>query len=289
MPSKIVLAPAMHCDQCKARIETEIAKVPGVDGVQADPASKTVHVSWNAPQDWPTIAARLTELGYPPQPLHEIKRHVAIVLYDGFTALDAVGPYEVLVSLPDTQVHFVSDQHGPVWTDTGQLGLVATATWDELPNPQIILIPGGGSGLMKAAQNQALLAWLKQAHETSEWTTSVCTGVFLLGAVGILQGLAVTTHWGSRDHMQQYCGATYVAERFVRQGKIITAAGVSAGIDMALFLAEQLSNAQTAQAIQLACEYDPQPPFAAGDWQQADADLLAEASRVVMTYRTNPA
>ena len=288
MPNKTVLAPAMHCDQCKARIESEIAKLPGVDGVQADPATKTVHVMWNAPQEWPAIAARLTELGYPTQPLNEIKRHVAIVLYDGFTALDAVGPYEVLVSLPDTQVHFIADQHCPVWTDTGQLGLVATATWEELPNPQIILIPGG-AGTMKATQNQALLTWLKGAHETSEWTTSVCTGAFVLGAIGILQGLDVTTHWGSRDHIHQYCGANYVAQRFVQQGKIITAAGVSAGIDMALFLAEQLSNRQTAQAIQLACEYDPQPPFTSGDWQQADTDLLAEAGRVVMSYRTNPA
>lgn len=288
MPSKIVLAPAMHCEQCKARIETEIAKLLGVDGVQADPASKTVHVSWNAPQDWPTIAARLTELGYPPQPLHEIKRHVAIVLYDGFTALDAVGPYEVLVSLPDTQVHFIADQHGPVWTDTGQLGLVATATWDELPNPQIILIPGG-SGTMKATQNQALLNWLKGAHASSEWTTSVCTGAFVLGAIGILQGLEVTTHWGSRDYIQPYCGANYVAQRFIQQGKIITAAGVSAGIDMALFLAEQMSNTQTAQAIQLACEYDPQPPFSAGDWKEANVELIEEAGRVVMAYRTNPA
>ena len=153
MPNKIVLAPDMHCTQCKTRIETEIAKLPGVDGVQADPTSKTVQVMWSEPQEWPAIAARLTELGYPPQPLNEIKRHVAIVLYDGFTALDAVGPYEVLVSLPDTQVHFIADKHGPVWTDTGQLGLVATATWDELPNPQIIVIPGGGAGMMKAAEN----------------------------------------------------------------------------------------------------------------------------------------
>jgi len=288
MPDKIVLAPAIHCEQCKARIESEIAKLPGVNGVQADVATKTVHVMWTEPQDWSTIAACLTELGYPTQPLNPIKRQVAIVLYDGFTALDAVGPYEVLVSLPDTQVHFVSDARGPVWADTGQLALVATATWDELPQPQIIVIPGGGTGIMKAVENQALLAWLKTAHATSEWTTSVCTGVYLLGMIGILQGLDVTTHWGSRDYMQQYCGANYVAQRFVQQGKIVTAAGVSAGIDMALFLAAQLSNTQTAQAIQLACEYDPQPPFAAGDWQQADPELLAEAGRVVMSYRTNP-
>lgn len=215
------------------------------------------------------------------------KRQVAIVLYPGFTALDAVGPYEVLVSLPDTHVHFIADQHGPVWADTGQLALVATVSWDELPNPQIIVIPGG-SGTMQAAQNQALLSWLRQAHETAEWTTSVCTGAFLLGAIGILQGLQATTHWGSRDYLQTYCGANYLAQRFVQQGKIITAAGVSAGIDMALSLAEQMSSVQTAQAIQLACEYDPQPPFTAGDWQQANADLLAEAQQVVMTYRMNP-
>lgn len=288
MPSKTVLTPAMDCTNCKARIETEIAKLPGVDTVLADPTTQTVYVMWQAPQAWPAIAARLTELGYPPQPLNEIKRHVAIVLYDGFTALDAIGPYEILVSLPDTQVYFVADQPGPVWADTGQLGLMATATWDELPHPQIIVIPGGG-GTMQAAQNQALLAWLRQAHETSEWTTSVCTGVFLLGKIGILQGLEVTTHWASRNYIEQYCGATYVAQRFVQQGKILTAAGVSAGIDMALFLAEQLSNPQTAQAIQLATEYDPHPPLAAGDWTEADADLVAEANRVVMVYRTNPA
>lgn len=288
MPNKTVLSPSIHCAHCTARIEKEIAKLPGVDSVLVDATAKTVHVMWSAPQNWPAIAARLTELGYPPQPLNEIKRHVAIVLYDGFTALDAIGPYEILVSLPDTQVHFVADQHGPVWADTGQLGLLATATWDELPHPQIIVIPGGG-GTMQAAQNQALLAWLQQAHETSEWTTSVCTGVFLLGKIGILQGLQVTTHWASRNYIQQYCGANYVAQRFVQQGKIITAAGVSAGIDMALFLAEQLSSPQTAQAIQLATEYDPHPPLAAGDWTEADAALVAEANRVVMVYRTNPA
>lgn len=142
---------------------------------------------------------------------------------------------------------------------------------------------------MKATQNQALLTWLKGAHATSEWTTSVCTGAFVLGAIGILQGLDVTTHWASRDYIHQYCGANYVAQRFVEQGKIITAAGVSAGIDMALFLAEKLSNTQTAQAIQLACEYDPHPPLNAGDWTEATGDLVAEANRVVMSYRTNPA
>ncbi len=163
MPNKTVLAPAMHCEHCKTGIESEIAKLPGVEAVHADLATKTVHVMWNAPQAWPTIADRLSELGYPPQPLHEIKRHVAIVLYDGFTALDAVGPYEVLVSLPDTQVHFIADQHGPVWTDTGQLGLVATATWEELPNPQIILtvkpVKRGGNAFRQFLIDGILRLW----------------------------------------------------------------------------------------------------------------------------------
>ena len=289
MPTKIVLAPAIHCGQCKATIETALGQLPNVNGVLADESTKTVAVMWDEPQTWEVLAARLTELGYPPQPLNVVKLHVAIALYDGFTALDAVGPYEVLVSLPDTQVHFVADQRGPVWADTGQLALVATATWDELPKPEIIVIPGGGTGLMKAAENLRLLDWVRQAHATSEWTTSVCTGVFLLGVAGVVQGLEVTTHWGSRQAVEQYCGAHYVARRFVQQGKIITAAGVSAGMDMALYLAAQLSSPHTAQAIQLACEYDPQPPFAAGDFQQADAGLVAEANQVIQFYRTNPA
>jgi len=289
MPTKIVVAPAIHCAQCKATIEAALAQLPAVNGVLVDETAKTVAVMWDAPQTWEALAARLTELGYPPRPLNVVARHVAIALYDGFTALDAVGPYEVLVSLPDTQVHFVADQRGPVWADTGQLALVATATWDDLPTPEIIVIPGGGTGIMQAAENQRLLNWVRQAHPTSEWTTSVCTGVFLLGVAGVLHGLEVTTHWGSRNFVEQYCGAHYVARRFVQQGKIITAAGVSAGIDMALFLAAQLSSPRTAQAIQLACEYDPQPPFAAGNFQQAEPSLLAEANQVIQFYRTNPA
>lgn len=288
MPTKTVLAPAIHCAQCKATIETALMHFPGVDGVLVDESSRSVTVMWSDPQTWAAIAARLTALGYPPEPILALTRQVAIVLYDGFTALDAVGPYEVLVSLQDTRVHFVADALGPVWADTGQLALTATATWADLPQPAIIVVPGGGTGLMKAAENPALLRWLQQAHATAEWTTSVCTGVFLLGVAGLLQGLQVTTHWGSRAHMAEYCGATYVPRRFVQQGRVITAAGVSAGIDMALFLAAQVSTAETARAIQLACEYDPQPPFDAGDFQRATPALMAEAQRVIQLYRNNP-
>ncbi|GAB4117974.1 MAG: hypothetical protein OHK0050_24740 [Roseiflexaceae bacterium] len=288
MPIKVVHTPAMTGEASKATIEAAVAGMPGVVAVHANPSSKVVTVMWSEPQAWRAIDAQLTAIGYPSQPLNQIKRHVAIVLYDGFTALDAVGPYEVLVSLPDTHVHFVADQHGPVWADTGQLALHATSTWEELPHPAVIVIPGGGVGLMQAAANQRLLAWLKQAHEQSEWTTSVCTGVFLLGAAGLVQGMDVTTHWGSQAAIAQYCGATYRAERFIQQGKIVTAAGVSAGIDMALFIAAQLSDAATAEAIQLACEYDPAPPFHAGNAQQASSSLIVAANRVIQQYRVNP-
>ncbi|ABX04738.1 MAG TPA: DJ-1/PfpI family protein [Herpetosiphon sp.] len=213
------------------------------------------------------------------------RRSVAIVLYEGFTALDAIGPYEVLVSLPDTDVYFVADQQGPIYADTGQLALVATATWDELPHPTVVVIPGG-AGTMQALAHQPLLNWLQTAAPTVEWMTSVCTGVFVLGAAGLLHGLQVTSHWTSREFIHQYCAATYTAERFIQQGNIITAAGVSAGIDMALFLAQQLSSSQTAQAIQLAIEYDPQPPFSgAGDFQQADQALIDETYTVLSKYR----
>jgi transcriptional regulator GlxA family with amidase domain/copper chaperone CopZ len=285
MPISVVRAPAIHCERCKATIESAVGAMPGVTAVHADLASKTVTVMWDDPQTWAAAQARLAELGYPGEPLHKVRRHVAIVLYDGFTALDAVGPYEVLVSLPDTRVHFVADRHGPVLADTGQLALVATKTWEELPDPAVIVIPGGGAGLMKAAENQRLLAWLRQAHATAEWTASVCTGAFILGVAGLLQGLTVTTHWGSAAHIAGYCGATYAAERFVQQGTIVTAAGVSAGIDMALFIAAQLGGELTARAIQLACEYDPQPPFDAGRAAGAAPELIAEANRVIQSYR----
>lgn len=288
MPHTTVLVPAVHCEHCQKRIESALTALTHINAVYIDLATKQLTVMWDEPQTWAHIAATLTNIGYPAVAMNTTKRHVAIVLYDGFTALDAVGPYEILVSLPETQVHFIADRHGPVHTDTGQLQLVATKTWHELPHPDVIVIPGGGAGLMKAAENPALLAWLTEAHAHSTWTTSVCTGVFLLGVTGIVAGLNVTTHWGSRHAITSYCNATYVAERFVVQGKIITAAGVSAGIDMALYLAAQLSDNATAQAIQLACEYDPHPPFHSGNFQHVDATLHHAANQVIQLHRINP-
>ncbi len=208
---------------------------------------------------------------------------IAILLYEGFTALDAVGPYEVLASLPNAEVTFIAEQAGEIRSDTNRLGLIADATLSDLTHPNVIVVPGGPS-MMQAAQSQVLLDWLREAHTTSLWTCSVCTGSFILGMAGLLEGKTVTTHWASRDYTQQFGGAKYVAKRFVQDGKIITAAGVSAGIDMALFIAAQLAGEKTAESIQLALEYDPQPPFQQGDFSRARSEII-KASTQLLTER----
>jgi transcriptional regulator GlxA family with amidase domain len=206
---------------------------------------------------------------------------IAILLYDGLTALDAIGPYEVLSCLPDVTVRFIAETVGPKRTDTQALALVADVSLAELPHPDIFLIPGGGAGNHAAAQNEQILAWVREAHTTSLWSTSVCTGAFVLGAAGILEGKQATTFWGGGPYLQQMCGATYVAQRYVQDGKILTAAGVSAGIDMALFLVSQLTDEETAQATQLALEYDPQPPFDTGTPQKASPSIVARAQHLL--------
>ncbi len=209
---------------------------------------------------------------------------IAILAYDRMTALDAVGPYEVLCRLPGAMVHFVAETPGPIRTDThgfhSNLALQADARLEDVPAPDIILIPGGSTGTMEVMRSERTIGWLKHAHQTSQWTTSVCTGAFILGAAGLLQGLRATTHWASKDFLSQV-GATYVAERFVRQGKIITAAGVSAGIDMALFIAGQAGGEELAQALQLAIEYDPQPPFATGSAERATPAIIQRALKEI--------
>lgn len=209
---------------------------------------------------------------------------IAILAYDRMTALDAVGPYEVLCRIPNALVQFVAATPGPIRTDThgfhSNLAIHAEARLEDLPDPDIVLIPGGSTGTMEVMRSERALNWLRAAHATSQWTTSVCTGAFILGAAGLLQGLQATTHWASRDFLAQV-GATYVAERFVRQGKIITAAGVSAGIDMALFIAGQTGGDDLAQALQLAIEYDPQPPYDTGAWERATPALMQRALREI--------
>ena len=202
---------------------------------------------------------------------------IAIPLYERFTALDAVGPYEVLSRLPGATVTFVAERAGPVRTDTGMLGLTADAALTDLPSPDVVVVPGG-FGTRALLGHAPLLDWIRGAHETSRWTTSVCTGSLLLAAAGLLDDTEATTHWAARDLLESL-GARYVERRVVEQGKLVTGAGVSAGIDMALTLAARIAGDTVAQAIQLGIEYDPQPPFDAGSPAKAPAAAMALAHR----------
>ena len=203
---------------------------------------------------------------------------IAIALFEQVTALDAVGPYEVLQRLPDSNVRFVGHKVGEVRTDNGFLGLTVDAPFSEVPSPDIVLVPGG-IGTRELVHDEPILEWIRRAHEGSQYTTSVCTGSLLLAAAGVLKGLRATTHFSAVDLLRKY-GAEPTSERVVQEGKIITAAGVSSGIDMALRLAEQLTDATTAKALQLMIEYDPQPPHDAGALHKVDAAVLARVQEL---------
>jgi transcriptional regulator GlxA family with amidase domain len=198
---------------------------------------------------------------------------VAIPIYDAFTALDAVGPYEVLSRVPGAKVRFIADKPGAVTTDNGMLSIVAEASLDELPAPDVLVVPGGISS-SAVARDDAFVAWVRRAHETSAWTTSVCAGALILGAAGILDGLRATTHWLDYEELATY-GAHPTPQRVVEQGKVITSAGVSSGIDMALVLAARIAGDDVAKGIQLGIEYDPQPPFDAGSLAKAGPEIEA--------------
>ena len=205
---------------------------------------------------------------------------IAIVLYDRFTALDAIGPYEVLSRIPGATVTFLASEVGPVKTDCGMLSVLAERPLRELTRPDIILVPGGPGEVAERAGGE-LIEWLGAAHQTSTWTTSVCTGSLILAAAGLLADKRATSHWLALDELRGL-GVQVVPERVVFDGKIATAAGVSAGIDMALALAARVAGENVAQAIQLGIEYDPQPPFDAGSPDKAPAaivELLRSRSR----------
>jgi len=209
---------------------------------------------------------------------------IAIVLFDRFTALDAVGPYETLGRLPDAETVFVAEHTGPVRADTGYLAITADKTLAEVPNPDIVLVPGG-PGQTPQMENEVLLDWLRAADATSTWTTSVCTGSLLLAAAGLLEGRRATSHWLALDILKQF-GAEPTGERVVFDGKYVTAAGVSSGIDMGLTLLGRIAGDEHAQAVQLLTEYDPQPPYDAGSPQKAPAQLVEEfraKSRFILT------
>jgi putative intracellular protease/amidase len=208
---------------------------------------------------------------------------IAIPLYDRFTALDAVGPYEVLQRLPGAEIAWLAHEPGPVGTDTGQLHLHADAAFEDVPDPDIVVVPGG-TGTDAVLDDERLVGWIRRAHETSDWTTSVCTGSLLLGAAGVLDGLEATSHWLDLHELEGF-GARPTNRRVVEQGKVITAAGVSSGIDMGLVLAARIAGPEVAQAIQLGIEYDPQPPFDAGSTDKAPPEIV-ELVRNVAAART---
>jgi putative intracellular protease/amidase len=206
---------------------------------------------------------------------------IAILIFDKLTALDAIGPYEVLSRLPGAELTFVGPQAGPVRTDTGALGLSADIAMGDLPDPDVLLIPGG-EGNRPLLHDEPVLEWVRGADATSTWTTSVCTGSLVLGAAGLLEGRRATSHWAHLEKLTGY-GAVPVRERVVADGKLMTAAGVSAGIDMALTLAGEIAGEPVAQAIQLGIEYDPAPPFDSGSPDKADpqlVELIRELERV---------
>jgi len=192
---------------------------------------------------------------------------IVIPLFDGFTALDAVGPYEVLCRLPDAEIVWAALEAGPVTAEPGALTLMAATATREIDTCDVLVVPGGPRS--RAAARSGLADWVRRVHPSTQWTTSVCTGADILGAAGVLQGLEATTHWSATERLAEY-GATYTEERVVVQGKVVTAAGVSAGIDMGLTLASLIAGDDVAKAIQLGIEYDPQPAFDSGSVAKAD-------------------
>ena len=199
---------------------------------------------------------------------------VALVLYPGLTALDALGPYEVLKSLKNCDLRFVASEVGPVATDRGVLFVGATHSFDETPNPDLVLVPGSEAHTALAAADKKLVAWLQNAHQTSTYTTSVCSGAVVLAAAGLLNGKPATTHWAAMTALKYLGAEPRPNDRVVKAGKIWTAAGVSAGIDLALDLLAEIDGQSAAEEVQLLIEYDPQPPFDAGSVAKAPADVM---------------
>ena len=207
---------------------------------------------------------------------------IAYVIYPDFTALDLVGPYEVISRWPDADVHFVARTLDPVRCDSG-LTVIPTDTPATLPDPDLIVVPGSGNPV-PVLDDHVLIEWLRAAAPGCQWTASVCTGAGLYAAAGLLEGKKTTTHWGFRDNLRAM-GIEVVAERVVWQGTHISGAGVSAGIDMALALTERVHGRDLAEALQLGIEYDPQPPFDTGSPDKADASTLRLALRVLLGDR----
>jgi len=206
--------------------------------------------------------------------------NIIIYLYNGLTVLDAVGPYEVLSRLPDANVKFVAREKGLIVSDTHFMKLVAEYDISEIQSADILVIPGSVIGFIRESKNAAVLSWIQKIHQTTTWTTSVCSGSVILAAAGILNRKKATSHWGAIHLLSDY-GAIPSNERFIQEGKIITAQGVSAGIDMALFLVSQIVGVEKAKAYQLFIEYDPNPPYDAGTINKADPETISLAKKML--------
>lgn len=198
----------------------------------------------------------------------------AFLLYEGFTPLDLIGPFQVLRATPGIEPVFVAEHPGPVASDGPPVALVADRSLDDVPSPDIVVVPGSLAGFQALFDNEPVLAWIRSAHSRARFVTSVCTGSLVLAAAGLLEGKPATTYWAARDLLPRF-GAIPTTERVVKSGKIITSAGVSAGIDMALTLVAEACGSQIAQAVQLTIEYAPDPPFNSGSEKSADPGLVA--------------
>lgn len=202
---------------------------------------------------------------------------IAILVYPGMTALDAIGPYEVFNATRAFDIQFVWKEPGPIVTDSRQLILGATHALRDVSTADLVLVPGSSTDTLTEMVDQAALDWLRAIDKTTRFTTSVCTGALILGATGLLRGKPATTHWLGMPALKTFGATPMPGERIVRSGKIFTAAGVSAGIDLALHVTAELLGAEAAQAAQLSIEYDPQPPFDAGHLSKADPAVIRRA------------
>jgi transcriptional regulator GlxA family with amidase domain len=205
---------------------------------------------------------------------------IGLALYPKFTALDIIGPFQVLADVPGHDVVFVAGEAGPVVDHTGRCPLTATATFADLTAPDIVVVPGE----LFADRDDRVVRWLRRVHPTTTWTTSVCTGSLYLAAAGLLDGVDATTHWARKEDLERL-GARYTEQRVVERGKVMTAAGVSSGTDMALTLLDRIYGPAVAQSVQLAIEYDPQPPFDVGSPSKAPADIIELTRAALETPR----
>lgn len=198
--------------------------------------------------------------------------NLSAFIFDELTLLDLIGPLEILARIPNLEITLIGKKLTPISTSVANIKLTPQKTITELANTDILLVPGG-FGTRALSNDASLLAEIARLHQTTQWTVSICTGSILLAAAGLLSSIAATTHWSAVEELEHF-GAIYKAERVIVQDKIITAAGVSSGIDMALLLASKLKGEMLAKAIQLSIEYDPRPPFEAGSPQKAGAEIV---------------